>query len=135
MVTEAQPADFQRLVVIVMVRLRLLAPAYFARSLEQPAIAKGVTDGVARLRPYRITGPSFPLIFNSSCFTGWILGPYAFVFTLAGVILTVVLLNIPLSAILALAQVTVVHLVVTVKLLNRFLHATLKADFCRHNSS
>jgi hypothetical protein len=103
-VFEAEPADRERLSVVVVVGLDLGRAAYFTRLLEQVPGADGVCELAASLALARETIPENPLILQHLLFAFWVLATLTLICGASRPCLYVVLTHVFLGAGLALPK-------------------------------
>jgi len=128
MMLSAQPANVQRLSVIVMVGFCAISTllAWFP---DQFSITNCIADGIGRSCPSRSTQSSLLLIFSDALLPFRSLETLAIIFSVLIAFGGVVFTNIFLCALLAFVQMTVCHLRMFVESVQGSNYAALKALF------
>lgn len=126
MVLKTQPPNFKWFRIILVMSLRLFGTADLARPSNHLPISNRVTNGISCPVFLRISGSPPSLILGYKLFTMWTVEPSLFVCHIMTAILAIVTRNVNFCAFFALIQMTVTHLRMAVKLIQRQLSLTFE---------
>ena len=126
MVLKTQPPNFKWFRIILVMSLRLFGTADLARPSNHLPISNRVTDSISRLVLFRVFSPSSPLILSHKTLAVWVGEPSLLVCHIMTAVLAIVTCNVNFCAFFALIQMTVTHLRMAVKLIQRQLSLTFE---------